>query len=115
MSALLQAREQCSGAHMHCAVSHMRMPLTLRYLGLYVTEIEAAIAYDTEAVAQKGILAVTNFALSGYQHLMSAPGGRYKHTAPCIPSRPSRLHGSRTLRLEDPPRGSHPEAKSCAH
>ena len=46
-----------------------------KYLGLYVTEIEAAIAYDTEAVAQKGILAVTNFALSGYQHLMSPSRG----------------------------------------
>ena len=54
--------------------------LLRRYLGLYVTEIEAAIAYDTEAVAQKGILAVTNFALSGYQHLMSASRGRH-----CVP------------------------------
>ena len=73
MSVLRQAREQFSGANMHCAASHLRLLLALRYLGLYVTEIEAAIAYDTEAIAQKGILAVTNFALSGYQHLMSAP------------------------------------------
>jgi hypothetical protein len=36
--------------------------------------VEAAIAYDTEAVAQKGIQAITNFALCSYQHLMSAPG-----------------------------------------
>ena len=53
-------------------------PLRCRYLGLYVTEVEAAIAYDTEAVAQKGIQAITNFALSTYQHMMSAHGSCVK-------------------------------------
>ena len=43
-----------------------------RYLGLYVTEVEAALAYDEEAVTSKGNQAITNFALSNYQHLMSA-------------------------------------------
>lgn len=43
-----------------------------RYLGLYSTEIEAAVAYDTESVLQRGAGAVTNFALAEYKHLLGA-------------------------------------------
>ena len=44
-----------------------------RYLGLYSTEIEAAVAYDSESVRQRGAAAVTNFALAEYSHLLGMP------------------------------------------
>lgn len=44
--------------------------LFCRYLGLYKDEIEAAIAYDKEAVRGRGIYAVTNFDLAEYIDLL---------------------------------------------
>ena len=44
-----------------------------RYLGLYKEEVEAAIAYDREAVKCQGILAVTNFDLAEYVDLLGMP------------------------------------------
>ena len=41
-----------------------------RYLGLYETEIEAAMAYDREAIRHKGLQALTNFDISMYTELM---------------------------------------------
>ena len=41
-----------------------------RYLGLYKEEVEAAIAYDKEAVRRRGIHAITNFDLSEYIDLL---------------------------------------------
>ncbi|KAF6264402.1 hypothetical protein COO60DRAFT_1266883, partial [Scenedesmus sp. NREL 46B-D3] len=44
------------------------------YLGLYDTEIEAAMAYDRAAVKLKGLAAITNFDLSMYLDELN-PGG----------------------------------------
>lgn len=41
-----------------------------RYLGLYKEEVEAAIAYDKEAVRRRGIHAITNFDLCEYIDLL---------------------------------------------
>ncbi|GMH37567.1 hypothetical protein BSKO_05440 [Bryopsis sp. KO-2023] len=41
-----------------------------KYLGLYETEIDAAMAYDREAVRYKGIGALTNFDISLYMDIM---------------------------------------------
>ncbi|KAL3140248.1 hypothetical protein ABBQ38_004520 [Trebouxia sp. C0009 RCD-2024] len=43
-----------------------------KYLGLYKEEVEAAIAYDKEAVRRRGIHAITNFDLSEYIDLLDA-------------------------------------------
>ncbi len=44
-----------------------------RYLGLYENEIDAAKAYDMEAIKRRGVGAVTNFDLSTYLELLSEP------------------------------------------
>ena len=44
-----------------------------KYLGLFAAETDAAIAYDRAAVAAKGAKALTNFDLSCYVDLLSAP------------------------------------------
>ena len=42
-----------------------------RYLGLWPTEIEAAVAYDVESVRQKGMDALTNFDISSYTSILA--------------------------------------------
>ncbi|CAG9462690.1 unnamed protein product [Pedinophyceae sp. YPF-701] len=42
-----------------------------KYLGLFETEVEAAIAYDQEAVRQKGLQSVTNFDIMEYAAFLS--------------------------------------------
>lgn len=42
-----------------------------KYLGLYLTEKEAAIAYDRAAVAARGMSAQTNFEITNYVELLS--------------------------------------------
>jgi hypothetical protein len=45
--------------------------LLRRYLGLFESEIEAAMAYDSEAVRSRGLKAVTNFDMTQYLELLS--------------------------------------------
>ena len=52
----------------HLFLSHLHADC--RYLGLYKDEVEAAKAYDREAVLRRGIHAVTNFDLSEYMELL---------------------------------------------
>ena len=42
-----------------------------RYLGLYEEEVEAAKAYDVEAIKRRGVGAVTNFNLMSYLDILS--------------------------------------------
>lgn len=42
-----------------------------KYLGLYDSEAEAAMAYDVEAVRQKGLEAVTNFDIAEYSEILA--------------------------------------------
>jgi len=42
-----------------------------RYLGLWPTEVEAAVAYDVECVRQKGLEAMTNFDISSYSSVLA--------------------------------------------
>lgn len=43
-----------------------------KYLGLFTSEIEAAVAYDRAAVAAKRLNAQTNFELADYADLLGA-------------------------------------------
>lgn len=58
---------------MHCLLHLSYNVHVRRYLGLYKDEIEAAIAYDKEAVRRRGIHAVTNFDLAEYIDLLGTP------------------------------------------
>jgi AP2-like factor (euAP2 lineage) len=51
-----------------------------RYLGLYDSEQEAAMAYDVEAVRQKGLEAVTNFDISEYSEVLAQHYSQQKVT-----------------------------------
>eukprot|EP01026_Neomeris_dumetosa_P076706 TRINITY_DN8254_c0_g1_i3.p2 TRINITY_DN8254_c0_g1~~TRINITY_DN8254_c0_g1_i3.p2 ORF type:complete len:254 (-),score=33.58 TRINITY_DN8254_c0_g1_i3:4-765(-) len=42
-----------------------------KYIGLFKTEVEAAIAYDREAIQTRGLEAQTNFDISNYLDLLS--------------------------------------------
>ena len=44
-----------------------------KYLGLYDSEVEAAVAYDAETVRRRGLEAQTNFALEEYAHILGEP------------------------------------------
>lgn len=44
-----------------------------KYLGLFTSETDAAVAYDRAAVQAKRLNAQTNFDISSYMDLLSAP------------------------------------------
>jgi hypothetical protein len=44
-----------------------------KYLGLFTSEVDAAVAYDRAAVESKRLNAQTNFDMSSYSDLLSAP------------------------------------------
>ena len=44
--------------------------MACRYLGLYEEEVDAAKAYDVEAIKRRGVGAVTNFDLSSYLDIL---------------------------------------------
>lgn len=49
-----------------------------KYLGLFKSEVDAAVAYDRAAVEAKRLLAQTNFELSHYTDLLGALGSNCK-------------------------------------
>jgi hypothetical protein len=57
-------------------VTHARSPQVIgkkyKYLGLFTSEVDAAVAYDRAAVAAKRLAAQTNFDISSYLDLLSA-------------------------------------------
>jgi hypothetical protein len=44
-----------------------------QYLGLFGTEIEAAVAYDRALIAQQGLDSATNFNFDNYEDILGAP------------------------------------------
>lgn len=49
-----------------------------KYLGLFTSEIDAAVAYDRAAVQAKRLVAQTNFDLVHYMDLLSAPSNPFR-------------------------------------
>jgi hypothetical protein len=43
-----------------------------QYLGLFATEIDAAVAFDRASIAQRGLEGVTNFGYENYMDLLGA-------------------------------------------
>lgn len=44
-----------------------------QYLGLFTTEIDAAVAFDRASIMHRGLDAVTNFNVDNYTDLLGAP------------------------------------------